>query len=321
MLFVPPSILPTEAQEEAHIPNWIKNNAGWWADDQIRDYEFVKGIKYLMDNLFLQIPTNQQSNEHGIVKLDGFQYEQPQGKHDGINVTIFGKFYGGEIGNNLTLKITKPDGKISKENIRIARDDVKFTYQYLIKRDFPIGEYQITISAKDDNQLGPISFTIKAKGEEEKSIPFWIKNTAGWWASDLISNAEFVSALQFLVKEDIIKVEQKTVAAPKGMDPDLLIYRTKLTEVPDVILNNKLIKTEPYTVIMVYSTQNEYCSKEEKRNASDYAKMTEHLLNKFPRPSQPTEVIAVCIELHEIVDNTYPFTLKDLGISSPKMVI
>ena len=54
-------------------------------------------------------------------------------------VTIFGKFYGGEIGNYLTLKITKPDGEISTENIRIASDDVKFTYQYLIKRDFPIG--------------------------------------------------------------------------------------------------------------------------------------------------------------------------------------
>ena len=321
MLFVPPSILPTEAQEEAHIPNWIKNNAGWWADDQIRDDDFVKGIKYLMDNLVLQIPTNQQSNEHGILKLNNFQYEQPQGSHDGINVTIFGKFYGEEIGNNLTLKITKPDGKISKENIRIARDDVKFTYQYLINRDFPIGKYQITISAKDDNQLGPISFTIKAKGEEEKSVPFWIKNIAGWWASDIISNAEFVSALQFLVKEDIIKVEQKMINVPKGMDPDVFVYRTKLNEVPDKIVDGKLIKTKPFTAVMVYTTQNENCSAQEKSYASDYAKMSEYLLNKLPRQNTPTEVIGVCMELHEIKGNTYPFTLKELGISTAQMVI
>jgi hypothetical protein len=49
--------------------------------------------------------------------------------------------------------------------------------------------------------------------------------------------------------------------------------------------------------------------------------MTEYLLNKLPRQSQPTEVIGVCMELHEIVGDTYPFTLKELGISGPEMVI
>jgi len=30
------------------IPNWVKNNASWWADDLISDNDFVGGIKYLM---------------------------------------------------------------------------------------------------------------------------------------------------------------------------------------------------------------------------------------------------------------------------------
>ena len=30
------------------IPRWIKNNAGWWADGQIPDSAFVKGIQYLI---------------------------------------------------------------------------------------------------------------------------------------------------------------------------------------------------------------------------------------------------------------------------------
>jgi len=320
MLFVPPSMPTAAAQDDVIIPHWIKNNAGWWADDQITDTDFVKGIKYLMDNTVLQIPTNQQSNEYGVLKLDSFQYELPK-RNDVTTASIFGKFSDKQSGSRLTIQVTGPDGEITEENTTISKGTTKFNYQYLIKNDFPVGEYQLTIRNVDGNELGPIPFTVKAKSAENQAIPFWIKNTAGWWASSSISDKDFVNALQFLVKEDIIKVKQKTLDIPKGMDPDLLIYRTKLTEVPDVILNNKLIKTEPYTVIMVYSTQNEYCSTEEKRNASDYAKMTEHLLNKFPRPSQPTEVIAVCMELHEIVDNTYPFTLKELGISSPKMVI
>ena len=37
------------------IPNWIKNNAGWWADGQIDDDAFVSGIKYLVDNGIVRI--------------------------------------------------------------------------------------------------------------------------------------------------------------------------------------------------------------------------------------------------------------------------
>ena len=37
------------------IPSWIKNNAGWWADDQIDDETFVQGIEYLVKQNILQI--------------------------------------------------------------------------------------------------------------------------------------------------------------------------------------------------------------------------------------------------------------------------
>ena len=37
-------------------------------------------------------------------------------------------------------------------------------------------------------------------------VPEWIKNTAGWWATDVISETEFVNAVEFLVKENIIQV-------------------------------------------------------------------------------------------------------------------
>jgi len=32
------------------IPSWIKNNAGWWANDSIDDKTFVQGIEYLVKN-------------------------------------------------------------------------------------------------------------------------------------------------------------------------------------------------------------------------------------------------------------------------------
>ena len=39
-----------------------------------------------------------------------------------------------------------------------------------------------------------------------ENVPAWVKNTAGWWATDAISETEFVNAVEFLVKENIIQV-------------------------------------------------------------------------------------------------------------------
>ena len=39
-----------------------------------------------------------------------------------------------------------------------------------------------------------------------ENVPEWVKNTAGWWATDAISETEFVNAVEFLVKESIIQV-------------------------------------------------------------------------------------------------------------------
>ena len=37
------------------IPNWIKNNAGWWAGGQIDDNSFVQGIQWLIKEGIMKI--------------------------------------------------------------------------------------------------------------------------------------------------------------------------------------------------------------------------------------------------------------------------
>ena len=39
-----------------------------------------------------------------------------------------------------------------------------------------------------------------------ETVPNWVKNTAGWWATDAISEEEFVNAIEFLIKEKVILV-------------------------------------------------------------------------------------------------------------------
>jgi hypothetical protein len=40
---------------EHDVPDWIKNNAKWWADDQISDEDFVKSIQYLVKKGIIRI--------------------------------------------------------------------------------------------------------------------------------------------------------------------------------------------------------------------------------------------------------------------------
>ena len=43
---------------------------------------------------------------------------------------------------------------------------------------------------------------------QAQSVPDWVKNTAGWWATDAISENEFVNAITFLVNVGIIQIEK-----------------------------------------------------------------------------------------------------------------
>jgi len=62
-----------ESSAQDVIPLWIKNNAGWWADDKIDDFTFAQGIGFLIKNKIIQIhdlpttPVGEISIENDIV--------------------------------------------------------------------------------------------------------------------------------------------------------------------------------------------------------------------------------------------------------------
>ena len=45
----------THPSENAQIPDWIKTNAGWWADGQIDDTSFVEGIQFMIKEGLMRI--------------------------------------------------------------------------------------------------------------------------------------------------------------------------------------------------------------------------------------------------------------------------
>ncbi|HSG73630.1 MAG TPA: hypothetical protein VLA01_00325 [Nitrosopumilaceae archaeon] len=57
------------AEQQILIPEWVRNNAGWWSANQIQDSDFVSGIEYMIKEGIIKVPltNNGQSNEDVVV--------------------------------------------------------------------------------------------------------------------------------------------------------------------------------------------------------------------------------------------------------------
>ena len=126
--------IPTSLAQDA-VPSWIKNNAGWWAENKIDDFTFAQGIGFLIKNKIIQI------------------HDLP----------------------------TTSDGEI------------------VIERDI--------------------------------AIPSWIKNSAGWWASDYISDSDFLYGIKYLVENNIIKFQSELdFEETENIEKYLLDWDTVITD-------------------------------------------------------------------------------------------
>ncbi len=64
-----PAVVDRINAEQISIPTWIKNNAGWWATDQIDDSAFLQGIQYLIKKGIMIIPPTEASGSTEILMI------------------------------------------------------------------------------------------------------------------------------------------------------------------------------------------------------------------------------------------------------------
>ena len=92
----------------------------------------------------------------------------------------------------------------------ILRDDIKkFTVKMENKRNSFEDTFVINECKTTKRYSQTTGYTSSQQGTFGNngiaiSVPQWVKNTAGWWAEDKISEDEFVKGIEFLVKERII---------------------------------------------------------------------------------------------------------------------
>jgi len=142
------TIISEGNNSKSEIPNWLKNNARFWAQNQIDDETFIVGIKYLIEQKIMNIPNLQKFQPEPILHF--------------IDV---------EKGTQHYID-------------RYYHDDV---YRDWFDSNFP--EYTI----EEAVGLPP-----------DPVIPDWIKNNAKLWTEDMITDNDFLSGIEFLIKNGII---------------------------------------------------------------------------------------------------------------------
>jgi len=65
-------LVPNSSAQDAQIPGWVKNVAGWWGSDIVSENEFVTGIEYLINNNIILldfVPCNDEiQSQYGDTK-------------------------------------------------------------------------------------------------------------------------------------------------------------------------------------------------------------------------------------------------------------
>jgi len=76
-------------------------------------------------------------------------------------------------------------------------------------------------------EIGPSSSETTQSVPKKTPIPGWIKNNAEWWAAGQIDDNSFVQGIQFLIKEDVLKIPPTTQGSDSGSN-----------DIPEWIKNN-----------------------------------------------------------------------------------
>ena len=97
---------------------------------------------------------------------------------------------------------------------RLVSNPGDFLYAKYVDYTLPDGSTSEIVSAavvkisgqSMDDLLDTLDPSLRPMSSTQNEIPAWIKNNAGWWADGTITDGEFLSGIEFLIKDEIIEV-------------------------------------------------------------------------------------------------------------------
>ena len=115
-------MVPSVHAEE--VPSWVKNTAGWWADDKIGEDEFLNSIQYLIESKIIVLEETFKINSSTIYP----DIELPN-EHDPPLIHQFSGRSSGTLLGQAQIVITAPDKSTEKFTSIIKNGEFGLTYQ------------------------------------------------------------------------------------------------------------------------------------------------------------------------------------------------
>jgi len=129
-------LVPNSSAQDAQIPNWIKNVAGWWASGIISENEFLTGIEYLVNNNIILInfvPCNDEiQSQYGDTK------SVPSWIKNNANWWSENLIDDTDFINGLQYLIEYKIIKIDNKKIlgKVSLEDITFSPSWLVDKNF-----------------------------------------------------------------------------------------------------------------------------------------------------------------------------------------
>ena len=193
VLFLAPSINDSFAEGIRDVPNLYKK-----ADEHFMSGEYQEAIE-LYDKILEISPTNTKTSLMKGIALENLErhkasilefYKVNQQEPENITALIgLGVGFGNYGEYKQALEYFEQAYELSPEN-----HVVKNYYEFATKN---VKKYLYNEAEK------PEVFTLNIP----ETVPVWIKNTAGWWATDKIPDEEFLKGIDFLIDSNLLIVD------------------------------------------------------------------------------------------------------------------
>ena len=138
-------------------------------------------VNYLNEKSMLEFYTVLETEPNSVIALNGL----------GLGFGNFGEYAEAKKYFESSLKLD-PNNHISKNYLEYLEKIIK--------------KYPSTPTEKP-------AYLLKS---EENIIPHWVRNNASWWAADKISDDDFISGIQYLIENKIIKISSQDVKKNTG---------------------------------------------------------------------------------------------------------
>jgi len=144
-------------------------------------------------------------------------------------------------GTTLDITIIGPDQSSEKFSVSATKN----------------GEYKVVLTLNDNSLSGKYKIDVNYRGSNVGDTSFqvskhlvaeWIKNNASQWASDQISDSEFISGIGHLIKEKIIVIPDSVLSETTDQNIPFWIKNTAKWWSQDIVSDDEFVATLEFLI-------------------------------------------------------------------------